>query len=656
MQEMQKEMDSMSPEDKRMMDSMGIKMPSTKNIPKVSDKQLAAAMEDENRLVPNRDAARLSAIPATPSDASLPSFIIKVNTAYMNCLPPAEKVNAEAALQSVKQNGSIKGSNAAISFWLMGSPLTALYIMGKNCQDDPANIDNINNYAAMLTMAGAEQAAIPILLNLNRRYPGNTTILNNIGQAWFGLGDLEKAGRYLDSAIRIYTYHSEANYTKSLIEESKGNTNAAVEAMLRSIKKSYSAKKADKLKKLGKKITGKDVDFPFPMPQDPLGLEKFSWPDYPKTVAESQVLAEAWKVFREKCEAEISELKAKSTQLEQAFVEALQKRTNAIIQASNTGKIPDQVLPWFAPVATLKLNYLVDDKDGRLEQQMKKRGKAWEDVVLHLSQYGDEKDAREKQLDVKYDPLIGEGRPNPLKEYCNEVNGVRSQFLEKANKEMEMYQKNMLEEERKVTNDQVYYAQYINWPEEFELIKVHAKMKWLTLIKDQEVQFQPIGPHCVIGETDEEKIKKMGKLQAFDEVACKYHSKADIGLIEFKNDCSFFEAKLKMGPLNYSRKIDSDDHDRLIAASLQIVVSAGKGIEKGPVQAEVKAEVGGKLEWDDKEFTNWEVWSEVGASAGSNLGYGDKSIDIASVSARIGMSSSASVTGKILSQTFNLGK
>ncbi len=529
--------------------------------------------------------------------------------------------------------------------------------MGKTCQDDPGNMDNINNYAAMITMAGAEQAAIPILQNLNRRFPGNSTLLNNIGQAWFGLGDMEKAGRYLDSAIRIYTYHSEANYTKSLIEESKGNTGAAVEAMLRSIKKSYSTKKADKLKKLGKKLTGKDVDFPFPMPQDPLGLEKFSWPDYPKSVTESRLLEEAWNMFKEKCDAEINQLKGKSAQLEQASVEALQKRTNAIIKASNSGgKESVQFLPWFAPVATLKLNYLIDDKDGRLEQQLKTRANAWVDVMQHVSQFSNEKDASENLLSEKYDPLIGEGRPNPLTEYCNAVNGVRNQFLEKSNREIELFQKNMIEEERKQMNDQVYYAQYINWPEDFELIKVTAKMRWLTLIKNQGVQFQAMGPHCIVGESDQEKLKKMTKLQAFDEVACKYHSKVDIQLIEFKNDCSFFEAKLKLGPLNYSRKIDSDDHDRLIAASLQITASAGKGIERGPVQAEVKAEVGGKLEWNDKEVTNWEVWSEVGASAGSNMGYGDKSIDIASVNARIGMNSSASVTGKILSQTFNLGK
>lgn len=58
MKEMQKELEGMSPEDKRMMDSMGVKMPSMKDIPKVTDKQLADAWEDENRIVPKVDAVR----------------------------------------------------------------------------------------------------------------------------------------------------------------------------------------------------------------------------------------------------------------------------------------------------------------------------------------------------------------------------------------------------------------------------------------------------------------------------------------------------------------------------------------------------------------------------------------------------------------------
>lgn len=48
MKEAEKMMGEMSAADKKMMDSQGIKMPSFKNVPKVSDKELAKACEVEN--------------------------------------------------------------------------------------------------------------------------------------------------------------------------------------------------------------------------------------------------------------------------------------------------------------------------------------------------------------------------------------------------------------------------------------------------------------------------------------------------------------------------------------------------------------------------------------------------------------------------------
>ncbi|MEO5563189.1 MAG: hypothetical protein ABIR18_07140, partial [Chitinophagaceae bacterium] len=287
MKEMQQAMNEMSPEDKKMMDSMGIKMPSVKDIPKVSDKQLADAWVEEARLVPQKNVAKIAAVPAVPTNAALPGFISKVHTAVAAKLNAAEKNDAEAVYQSLRQKPGMSAAVASIGFWIEGRPLVAIYLMGKACQDEPGNINTINNYASMLTMCGAEQAAIPILQNLNKRFPNNSTLLNNLGQAWFGLGDIDKSGRYLDSAVRMYAYHSQANYTKCLIAESKGNTTAAVDALMHSIKKSHSAAKESKLKKLGKKLSGKDVDFPFPMPQDPLGLEKFGWPQYPMNVDQS---------------------------------------------------------------------------------------------------------------------------------------------------------------------------------------------------------------------------------------------------------------------------------------------------------------------------------------------------------------------------------
>jgi tetratricopeptide (TPR) repeat protein len=650
MKEMQKAMDEMSPDEKKMMDSMGVKMPDMKSLPKFSDKELAAAWEEEARVVPKKNLAAIAAIPATPTTAALPSYISNVHKAVGLKLPAAIKADGENLYTQIKQQPDMTVASAAIGFWLNGQPALATFLMGKACQDEPQNVHHLNNYAAMLTMNGAQHAAIPILQNLNKRYPNNSTVLNNIGQAWFGLGDIDKAGRYLDSAIRIYAYHSQANYTKSHIEESKGNTTGAVEAMIRSVKKAHSADKESRLRKLGKKLSGKDVDFPFPMPQDPLGLEKFSWPEYPMGVRASDSLEPAWALFRKNCDDALSELNAQAAILENKMTEAIQKRATALMRATSSGQ-PIQAMPKYAQVAALKLNYLAEDKDGGIEHQIVKSYEQVSEALLKDAELQEAKSAAEKILDEKYEPLIGEGRPNPLNAYCSDVNAVRNKYLKETNTQLQMKQKAAFELQRKWLNNQVYYAQYINWPEEFEVIKIHAKIKWLNMIKGQIVRFQPMGPHCTV---EEEKKPSKKTLQEFDDVACKYHSSVTIGIMEFNSDCRYLTGKLNLGKLTYTRKINSDDHNRLVAASLEIKLGAGMGWEKGPVQAELKADISGRLEWNDKEITNWEVSSEVGVNAGSNLGYKDQSIDIAGVKATIGMNSSGRVQGSGLLQNLSL--
>ena len=294
MKEAQKAMEEMSPEDKKMMDSMGMKMPdlksTQKNVAGISDAQLKKAFDDENRIVPEKDAARINmAMATTLNNADVSAYISKTHIAVLGKLPAATKAKALQVLQQAnKLNSSV--ANTAVGLWIDGKPTLALYLMGEACKADPSNAINLNNYAAFLSMSGAEQLALPILVNLNKRYPSNSSILNNITQAWLGLGDIPRAEKYADSTIRIYAYHPQANMAKCLIEESKGNIPAAVEAARKAISKSYSSEKESKLKKLGYSLKDKDVDWDRPMPQDPLGLTKFTWPDFPLDVEQSKPL------------------------------------------------------------------------------------------------------------------------------------------------------------------------------------------------------------------------------------------------------------------------------------------------------------------------------------------------------------------------------
>src|SRR5689334_19640919 len=82
MKEMQKEMDNMSPEDKRVMDSMGIKMPSAATIPKMTDKQITEAYEQEGRVVPPKNTQKIASLPKKIFSATeLAAYLKTTNTA-----------------------------------------------------------------------------------------------------------------------------------------------------------------------------------------------------------------------------------------------------------------------------------------------------------------------------------------------------------------------------------------------------------------------------------------------------------------------------------------------------------------------------------------------------------------------------------------------
>ncbi len=259
MKEAQKELDNLSEEDKKMMKEMGIKIPSMKDVPQVTDQQLADAAEEDGKVIPSKKTDLIARIPKkVMSKAEVASYIKTTNTSIASIIKPKSKELAEKAMLQFKNDphyGAMIASSAN-GMWMMGLKEPAIYLMGKAAEVLP-NADNYNNYSAYLTMTGAGHMAIPVLQKLNSIHKNNSTILNNLGQAWLQLGDGDKAEKYLDSAIRVYAYHPQANYTKCLILESKGKKAEAVVALKRSLKHSGTKDKIDKLSELQKDLQEK---------------------------------------------------------------------------------------------------------------------------------------------------------------------------------------------------------------------------------------------------------------------------------------------------------------------------------------------------------------------------------------------------------------
>lgn len=259
-----------------------------KNLSAMSDKTIQDGLEEEaaESGVPKRDAIRINMLPKKVlNNAELFLFIKNVQASVEKIIPVAERAEALNIYNETKAQYKTPSiiANAGTGLWLSGHWEKALFLMGKTCIDDMNNADNLNNYAAFLIMTGGEQAAIPILEYLNSRYSNNSTILNNIGQAWFGLGDMDNAKKYLNATIELYPNHSMANSTMANISLAGPNpdTPRAVNFLKASLKGGYDPEKEVKLEQLGYSIKYADLPaFNYPMKPDPFGLIPLlnSWP------------------------------------------------------------------------------------------------------------------------------------------------------------------------------------------------------------------------------------------------------------------------------------------------------------------------------------------------------------------------------------------
>ncbi len=618
MKEMQAEIEGMSVEDKKALDSLGFKMPSLKSLPKVTDKQLAEAWENESRIVPKKDAARIAAIPKTVTDSKMGAYIAAVQDKLTSVFTPGAISTSNEVYEYIRSNSSNAGEagTMAVGLWMAGQPQLALLTLGRICAGDAGNTDNLSNYSALLSMQGAEHLAIPILNNLHQKFPKNSTMLNNLGQAWFGLGEIGKAENYLDSAIRIYAYHPQANLTKSLIEESKGKKQQAIEAAKRSIKKAYSIEKENRLKKLGYDIKPGDISWDKPMPQDALGLEKFKWPEYPLNVAESEMLEVEWDAFKQTCQAEIARLEAQSKKLEIEAQQANEIRTKFLLQAGHRGIRVDP-LPQSAFKAMVKLRLLVDDKDGHISFSYQKKWEAVTNAITYAAGLDDKLSAQLKILEEKYEDQFGEGKPNPFDAACSDDTKAKDNFLRSANSQLRNAFSDVLDFMRRKINNEMYYYQYTMWPENFELAKVQAKISWLSLIKNQTPRFKGKGSWCQ-DKTDAEP--KTYKLADFDDIACEYKTSLNLGCLKMETNCGQTTTTYGCGKISFTEKELGQNY---IGGTLKLSPKFGIGGSVGPLSAEGALGADVVIELDENnQVKEWEGTVTAGVEAGVGINRG----------------------------------
>lgn len=212
------------------------------------------------QLVPKKDPVKIASMSKkTLTKSEVGAY---ASTLYNKMLAKADATQMALVKKIVAQTPKASDiGNASILALLQGHPYAALALSIKAVQADPAILNWQNNMASLLTQYGYPEQAVPLLRKLKNEIPYNSSVLNNLGQAWLGLGETDSAKRYFDIAYRVNPKHPEAKLCGGLMEELKGDPVKAGENYTEALENSLNPFSEQLLKNHDKNYSPTSLDF-----------------------------------------------------------------------------------------------------------------------------------------------------------------------------------------------------------------------------------------------------------------------------------------------------------------------------------------------------------------------------------------------------------
>jgi len=166
--------------------------------------------------MPAKDVKRLSLIPSQP-----PTLIQLSNmlTATKQQIQTAVKPTVLQEVKKIAAGQTTDGlQQAAIGEFYADRPEQSVLLAIEAALKDASDQTAWNNLAAIMNMTGLEHKAVPILMNQLQSDPNNSMLLNNMGQAYLGLGDMGMAEMFLTQCLQHDPLNPEANRSMGMIK------------------------------------------------------------------------------------------------------------------------------------------------------------------------------------------------------------------------------------------------------------------------------------------------------------------------------------------------------------------------------------------------------------------------------------------------------
>ncbi len=606
MKQLQDVMKDLPPEAKQMMDSLGINeklSKSTKDLKAkgITDKQIQEAVDDDNRIMPKKNPSLIAkANIRLKNEVELKSFIkfccnssqIMLGDTTMNDI---QQIMSEFRM---KPNGNQSGYADIASILLLASKdKLAFAAFTKEFQaNEPIDYTDLNNFAALFNMTGRVEYSLPILNYINKKFPDNAIVLNNIGQAWFTCGEKDSAKMYFLACTRIMPDNPEANQGLAAIYTVEGDPVKANQAIKASIKKAYSAEKEETAKKMGIKLTEDDFSMPPQTAYDPLGFSKIERPVFQKNLADYKLFYATYTNWEAAVAAKIDELEKEATDLNAEMGEEIKDKNSdvlASIKSDNTSNLANavgSVANLYCTPLTLKILSYTHQFDQEF----------FANKVIKFGVY-------QNDLQHDYDSAV-----DGIKKICGKIEGtkyckdpkaecrlssINPLAIDKLEKEINAY--------TKMVSENLYYDYYAYKGKYFRVIELGYEIDFLKLLSSYSHPVE--SGECSMMPKDQTIPKS--HIGNFEETHCPYEPMkfSDLtGMAKVTMTCTTREFELDL-PV-FRKKTLEDNNGNFIKGSYWAGLTLGKSMDDGILKFGLKASAGVFWEVDNKKgITDWGV-------------------------------------------------
>jgi hypothetical protein len=537
------------------------------------------------------------------NNVTLPYYLNQLLVDIEKNLTQQQQKNTQLLYAKLKDN-PVDLADVGVMLYYKGAVNEALWCLAKAAALKPESNYILSNFTGILNLSDAAARSLPLLRYLKDNLPNNSTVLNNLGQALFEMGEINSSKAMLDSCIRIFAYHPQANATRAVIADKEGKNGEAVRFIEKSLKGAYNTSIDDYAGRKGIRLDYNNILNRYrPTDAEYINAKDFMPPIQCQNVNDAAISEAEWDQWNDAMKKISSKINAGL----EAAAANYQKETQQALNNKNTSTIWSKG-PMHNKAEKLYKVYMDQVTTLQIEMQ----------AFFEKNYTNNKKEIEEKrsvmlqQINKKYSVLSGEGKGDFSQQRCREINLANNEYLISMAGLNTAFNTRFGESIRLSRIETMYWSQLMPIPKSSrEMLYYKNAMAAVGPMIAKSVFVQPCD--------DNSKGTSPAKDAEIPDAYCPISFRFKVSIVKMTGDCSKLEIELEAADLVLSFERDFSKRSSTLAFGVGmsldlkndiVPVLVGEIVEFGGAGVGIKGQ--GFIEWSDGSISDLGLRGDAG--------------------------------------------